>query len=215
MGTLIGISSPQVQLRQNHSMLLFLASVSSFSGLLLWSASPFALNNPKDKVQVVLRYLSLFTSLSCGITAIACGSQLQKINPLVKAIETAEKNDFLEQLAVSQYQQQQYWQQRALAPTQLQTLSAPLSDQVQPESADALSESLSDTSQSELPTSTNSEVNGSEHFRSLYKSVSLLKEQGLSDTKLVEEVLGMGGRKFNEGKQMLDVLLQLGQSKGW
>lgn len=215
MGTLIGISSPQVQLRQNRSLLLFLASISSLSGLLLWSASPFALNNPKDKVQVVLRYLSLFTSLSCGVTAIACGNQLQKINPLVKAIETAEKNDFLEQLAVSQYQQQQYWQQKALAPTQLQTLSPPLSDQVQPESADALSESLSTTSTNELPTSTNSEVTGSEHFRSLYKSVSLLKEQGLSDTKLVEEVLGMGGRKFNEGKQMLDALLQLGQSQGW
>lgn len=215
MGTLIGISSPQVQLRQNRSMLLFIASISSLSGLLLWSASPFALNNPKDKVQVVLRYLSLFTSLSCGVTAIACGNQLQKINPLVKAIETAEKNDFLEQLAVSQYQQQQYWQQKALAPTQLQTLSPPLSDQVQPESADALSESLSTTSTNELPTSTNSEVTGSEHFRSLYKSVSLLKEQGLSDTKLVEEVLGMGGRKFNEGKQMLDALLQLGQSQGW
>jgi hypothetical protein len=43
----------------------------------------------------------------------------------------------------------------------------------------------------------------------------LLKEQGLSDTKLVEEVLGMGGRKFNEGKQMLDALLQLGQQEGW
>ncbi len=211
MGTLIGISSPQVQLRQNRSMLLLIASVSSLSGLLLWSASPFVFNNPKDKVQVVLRYLSLFGSLSCGVTAIVCGNQLQKINPLVKAIETAERNDFLEQLAVSQYQQQQHWQQMALAPTQLQPLSAPLSQQVQPES----SEASSTTSTDELPTSQSSEVNGSEHFRSLYKSVSLLKEQGLSDTKLVEEVLGMGGRKFNEGKQMLDTLLQLGREQGW
>ena len=211
MGTLIGISSPQVHIRQNRSMLLLIASVSSLSGLLLWSASPFVFNNPKDKVQVVLRYLSLFGSLSCGVSAIVCGNQLHKINPLVKAIETAERNDFLEQLAVSQYQQQQHWQQMALAPTQLQ----PLSQQVQPESSEASSEASSTTSTNELPTSTNSEVNGSEHFRSLYKSVSLLKEQGLSDTKLVEEVLGMGGRKFNEGKQMLDALLQLGQQQGW
>jgi hypothetical protein len=192
-------------------MLLLIASVSSLSGLLLWSASPFVFNNPKDKVQVVLRYLSLFGSLSCGVSAIVCGNQLHKINPLVKAIETAERNDFLEQLAVSQYQQQQHWQQMALAPTQLQ----PLSQQVQPESSEASSETSSTTSTNELPTSQNSEVNGSEHFRSLYKSVSLLKEQGLSDTKLVEEVLGMGGRKFNEGKQMLDALLQLGQQQGW
>jgi hypothetical protein len=207
MGTLIGISSPQVQLRQNRSMLLLIASISSISGLLLWSASPFALNNPKDKVQVVLRYLSLFTSLSCGVTAIVCGNQLQKINPLVKAIETAEKNDFLEQLAVSQYQQQQQWQQMALAPTQLQ----PVSMAVQPESSDQGSA----TSVDALPTSQNSKVTGSEHFRSLWKSVSLLKEQGISDTKIIEEVLGMSGRKFTEGKQMLEALLQLGQSEGW
>lgn len=207
MGTLIGISSPQVQLRQNRSMLLAIATASSISGLLIWSASPFALNNPKDKVQVVLRYLSLFGSLGCGVTAIVCGQQLQKINPLIKALDIAEKNDFLEQLAVSQFQQQQQWQRLALEPTQLQ----PISPALQPES-DA---PLSDTSASPLPTSQTSEVNESERFRSLWKSVSLLKEQGLSDTKIIEEVLGMSGRKFNEGKQMLDALLQLGQSEGW
>jgi hypothetical protein len=188
-------------------MLLLIATASSISGLLLWSASPFALSNPKDKVQVVLRYLSLFGSLSCGVTAIACGSQLQKINPLVKAIETAERNDFLEQLAVSQFQQQQQWHQMALAPTQLQ----PVDVAVQPQGSDQSSTTSADS----LPTSQNSEVNGSEHFRSLWKSVSLLKEQGLSDTKIIEEVLGMSGRKFNEGKQMLDALLQLGEQERW
>lgn len=207
MGTLIGISSPQVQLRQNRSMLLLIATASSITGLLLWSASPFALNNPKDKVQVVLRYLSLFGSLSCGVTAIVCGNQLQRISPLVKAIETAERNDFLEQLAVSQYQQQQQWQQMALAPTQLQQF--PVAVQAEPV------DQGSTTSADPLPTSQNSEVTGSEHFRSLWKSVSLLKEQGISDTKIIEEVLGMSGRKFNEGKQMLDVLLQLGEQQGW
>jgi hypothetical protein len=193
-------------------MLLLIATASSISGLLLWSASPFALSNPKDKVQVVLRYLSLFGSLSCGVTAIVCGNQLQKINPLVKAIETAERNDFLEQLAVSQFQQQQQWHQMALAPTKLQTVPSQHSEAVKPES-DA---PLSTTSADSLPlTSQNSEVNGSEHFRSLWKSVSLLKDQGVSDTKIIEEVLGMSGRKFSEGKQMLDALLQLGEQEGW
>jgi len=207
MGTLIGISSPQVQLRQNRSMLLMIATASSISGLLLWSASPFALNNPKDKVQVVLRYLSLFGSLGCGVTAIVCGNQLQKINPLVKAIETAERNDFLEQLAVSQFQQQQQWYQMALAPTQRQPIDVAVQPQDSPQG--------STTSADPLPTSQNAEVTGSEHFRSLWKSVSLLKEQGISDTKIIEEVLGMSGRKFSEGKQMLDALLQLGQSEEW
>jgi hypothetical protein len=210
MGTLINISSPQQQLRQNRSMLLLIASVSSLLGLLLWSASPFIFSNPKDKVAVCLRYFSLLSTLGCGVAAVVSGRQLEQISPLIKAIDTAERNDFLEQLAVSQYRQQQHWQQMAIAPTQLQPLSQQV-QQARPES----SEASSTTSTDELPTSQNSEVNGSEHFRSLYKSVSLLKEQGLSDTKLVEEVLGMGGRKFNEGKQMLDALLQLGKQQGW
>ena len=211
MGTLIGISSPHVQIRQNHSMLLLIASVSSLSGLLLWSASPFVFNNPKDKVQVVLRYLSLFGALGCGVAAVVSGRQLDRINPLLKAIDIAERNDFLEQLAVSQYRQQQQWQQMALAPTQLQPLSDPHSTHIQPESP----ESLSTTDDTQLPTSQPSEVSSSEQFRSLWKSVSLLKEQGISDTKIIEDVLGMSGRKFGEGKQMLDALLQLGQQQEW
>jgi hypothetical protein len=186
-------------------MLLLIATASSISGLLLWSASPFALSNPKDKVQVVLRYLSLFGSLSCGVTAIVCGNQLQKINPLVKAIETAERNDFLEQLAVSQYQQQQHWQQQALAPTTRPPIQV---NQVVDSSPDS-------TDDTQLPTSQSPEVNGSEHFRSLYKSVSLLKVQGVSDTEIIESVLGLGGRRFNEGKQALESLIQLGQQQGW
>ncbi len=211
MGTLINISSPQQQLRQNHSLLLLTGGVSTIAGLFIWSASPFVFSNPKDRVGVCLRYLSLLTTLGCGVGAVVSGRQLERISPLIKSMDTAEREDFLTALATSQFVQQQHWQQQALAPTQLQPLSTPHSDQVQPESDSP----LSTTSTESLPTSQSSEVTGSEHFRSLWKSVSLLKEQGLSDTKIIEDVLGMSGRKFNEGKQMLDVLLQLGQSQGW
>jgi len=145
------------------------------------------------------------------VAAVVSGRQLDKISPLIKAIDTAERDDFLTALATSQFVQQQQWQQQALAPTQLQPLSDPHSTHIQPES----SHPLSATSTDELSTSQNSEVSSSEHFRSLWKSVSLLKEQGISDTKIIEDVLGMSGRKFNEGKQMLDTLLQLGQQQGW
>ncbi len=217
MGTLINISSPQQQLRQNRSLLLLTGGVSTIAGLFLWSATPFIFSNPKDKVGVCLRYLSLLSTLGCGVAAVVSGRQLDKISPLIKAIDTAERDDFLTALATSQFVQQQHWQQMALAPTTKppiqinQVDSTPHSDQVQPESDSP----LSTTSTESLPTSQSSEVTGSEHFRSLWKSVSLLKEQGLSDTKIIEDVLGMSGRKFNEGKQMLDTLLQLGQKQGW
>lgn len=203
---MIKISSPQNQLRQNRTLLLLTGGVSTVAGLFLWSATPFVFNNPKDKVDVYLRYLSLFGSLSLGIAAVASGKQLERIAPLIKAIETAERNDFYDQLASSQYLQSQMWQREAM--TALQPPISPQSSAVYSESSDTLSDSLSDTSQ-------NSEVNESQHFQGLYKSVSLLKEQGVSDTKIIEEVLGMGGRKFNEGKQMLEVLLQLGADQGW
>jgi hypothetical protein len=239
MGTLIGISSPQVQLRQNRSMLLLIASVSSLSGLLLWSASPFVFNNPKDKVQVVLRYLSLFGSLSCGVTAIVCGNQLQKINPLVKAIETAERNDFLEQLAVSQYQQQQQWQQMALAPTTKppiqinQVDSTPHSTHIQPSNTGnsgneavtsvtkADSVNVSQDKQFNSVTDAgngNGNANvtdGTEAYKPLYLAVTQMKEMGVSDSKIIKEVLGHEGRNFKQGQEMLEALLSLGQQHGW
>lgn len=209
MGSLIDISSPQQQLRQNRTLLLITGGFSTIAGLFLWSSTPFIFNNPKDKVGVCLRYLSLFGSLSLGIAAVASGHQLQRISPLIKAIETAEKNDFLDQLASSQYVQQMQWQQEAM--TALQPPSSAQSSEVQPEISDQSSTTYSD----QLTTSKNSEVTTQQDFHSLYKSVSLLKEQGISDTRIIEEVLGMGGRKFNEGKQMLDALIQLGQTQNW
>ncbi|MGB3206456.1 MAG: hypothetical protein WBB28_15830 [Crinalium sp.] len=213
MGSLIDISSPQAQLRQNRTLLLLTGGFSTIAGLFLWSLTPFIFNNPKDKVGVCLRYLSLFGSLGCGVAAVASGHQLQRISPLIKAIETAEKNDFLDQLASSQYVQQSQWQQMAM--TALQPPSSPQSSEVQHQSSDAQVQDSSSTYSDELTTSTSSEVTTQQDFHSLYKSVSLLKEQGISDTKIIEEVLGMGGRKFSEGKQMLDALLQLGESQQW
>ena len=210
MVRLINISSPQQQLRENRNLLLTIGGISSVAGLLVWSSSPFIFSSTKDKINIFCRYLSLAASLGCGITTLVCGHRLSRIDPLIQAINQAEKQDFLTQLAASQYQQEQQWNQMAIAPTQLQPLS-----NIQPQHSEPITDSHSTTSTDSLPTSQNSEVTGSEHFRSLYKSVSLLKEQGLSDTKLVEEVLGMGGRKFNEGKQMLDALIQLGEKENW
>lgn len=212
MDRLINISSPQNQLRQNRTLLLLVGGCSTIAGLFFWSLPPFVFNNPTNKVNVILRYLALFGGLSCGISAVVSGKQLERITPLVKAVEQAEKADFFDQLASSQYLQSQMWQREAMTALQSgSTVSQRQPEQVDPEPVDR----GSTTSADQLTTSQNAEVTESQHFQSLYKSVSLLKEQGLSDTKIIEEVLGMGGRRFTEGKQMLDTLLTLGQSQGW
>ena len=202
MDKLIGISKPQDQLRQNRNLLLIIGGVSSVGGLLIWSSSPFIWSSTKNHTNILLRYFALLTGLTTGITSVVCGHQLQKVNPLIKAIETAERDDFLTQLAASQYRQEQQWNtmavESAIAPGTAETKLA-----------------VSDTSQNELPTSQSSEPLEVEHFRSLYKSVSLLKQQQVSDTQIIETVFASGGRKFDQGKQMLETLLQLGQQQGW
>lgn len=202
---MIGISSPQNHLRQNRSLLLVIGGLSSLLGLFLWSAPPFIWSNPKDKLGVCLRYLSLFGALGCGVSAIVAGKQLERITPLLKAIETAEKNDFLDQLASSQFLQQQQWHQ--IAATQLQAF--------QQNNSEPVSQPVAEANTDELTTSPSAEVLPIENFRSLYKSVSALKQQGVSDTQIIEEILGMGGRRFNDGKKALETLLQLGQQQQW
>ena len=210
MDRLISINSPQNQLRQNHSLLLLIGSISSVAGLLIWSASPFIWSSPKDKINIFWRYLSLITTLGCGVTSVICGHQINRINPLIQAINQAEKNDFLTQLAASQYQQEQQWNQLALSPTSRPPIQVP---QVADSTPDSTPDSrLTDSTSS---TSRSSEVLEVEGYRSLYMAVSNLKTLGVSDTEIIESVLGLGGRRFKQGQQALESLIQLGQQEGW
>lgn len=209
---MIKISSPEQQLRQNRAMLLLIGGISSLGGLLIWSAPPFAINNPKNPVHVSLRYIALVSGLVCGVSAVACGHQLQKIAPLIEAMDAAEKRDFLTQLAVACHVQET--QHKAAA---MQTLSpaseTPLASHPEPESVNADAD-LQPASELPLTTSTpgSPDVEG---FRPLWKSVSLAKAQGATDTQIIEDVLEMKGRKFNQGKAALQALLQLGKEQGW
>jgi hypothetical protein len=218
VGTLINISSPQQQLRQNRSLLLLTGGVSTIAGLFLWSATPFIFSNPKDKVGVCLRYLSLLSTLGCGVAAVVSGRQLERISPLIKAIDTAERDDFLTALATSQFVQQQHWQQQALAPTQLQPLSAPLSlgnasgnttgNNPGNGAIEPVTDSVTDSVTNPLTTVT-------EAYKPMYLSIIALQQQGTSDSKIIKEVLGQSGRNFEKGKEMLEALLQLGKQQGW
>ncbi len=206
---MIKISSPEQQLRQNRNLLLLICGICSIVGLFGWSATPFLLASPKGKFQITLRYLSLLGTLGCGIATVVSGNQLERIKPLLKAVDKAEQTDFITQLASSQYQQELYWQQQAS-----QSLF---------QSTSELTPQLPEMGSDELPSVpgiTDSESYGSnaetaDSFKPLFHAVTLLQQSGISDTKIIETVLEKRGRSFGEGKAILTELLQLGKEQGW
>jgi hypothetical protein len=196
-------------LRQNHTLLLLVGGVSSVAGLFLWSAPPFIWSSPKDKVGVCLRYLSLFGSLSCGVAAVVSGRQLQRISPLIKAVETAERADFLDQLASSQYVQQSQWQQMAV--TALQPPVAVGNSF----SGNGCNDELPSGNEVVTDSVTEPVTDATEAYKPTYLAIVTLRQQGVSESKIIKEVLGQEGRNYERGKQMLEALLQLGKSQGW
>jgi hypothetical protein len=217
MGSLISISSPQNQLKQNRSLLLFMGGVSTVAGVFMWSATPFALSDRSDRVQVCLRYLALTSSLVCGVSACVAGQHLQRITPLLKAVETAEQNDFLTQLASSQYVQQQQWHQVASSELQaFQPGNRAVTSVTQPD----LVKQPSDERFNSVTESGNGNGNASnqpsmEGYKPLFLAVTQLKQAGVSDSKIIKDVLKQEGRNFETGKQMLETLLELGLQQEW
>lgn len=218
---MIKISNPQEQLRSNRNLLALVGGSSTVIGLLIWSSSPFLFPNQKDKVNISLRYLSLFVSTCCGISAIATGHQLQRITPLLKAVEQAEKADFISQLATSQWVQEQRYQSEAVTALQ-PSLQQPVithngnssngyNDAV-PRDNEVSNELPNEVITAERPSERASEM---EDYKPIYSSIIALKEQGMSDSDIIKDVLKLGGANYQAGKQTLTTLLQLGQSQGW
>ena len=225
---MIKISSPQDQLRTNRNLLALVGGFSTVIGLLLWSSSPFLFPNPKDKFSVSLRYLSLFITSCCGITAVATGHQLQRITPLIKAVEQAEKADFISQLATSQWVQEQRYQSEAvtaLQPSLQQPVTLQQSDSYNGYNDDTArnnevsNEAVTDSVTIATPSVTDAVTPATdeemEGYRPTYLAVTALQQQGISDSDIIKDVLKQGGTNYKKGKEMLDALLQLGQSKGW
>jgi len=226
---MIKISSPEQQLRQNRAMLLLIGGVSSLGGLLIWSAPPFALNDSKNPVHVSLRYIALVSGLVCGVSAVACGHQLEKISPLIEAIDAAEKRDFLTQLAVACHVQETQHRSAAmqsLSPTASESGNAgngtgnkPVTDHPEPLPAVTKSESYqgvtAESAESESPESPESDPALAASFKPYYLAVLSARAMGESDSKIIKEILGQEGRNFEKGKQMLANLLVLGQQQNW
>lgn len=223
--TMIKISLPQNQLRSNRNLLVLVGGTSTIIGLLVWSSSPFLFPNPKDKVSISLRYLSLFLSSCCGITAVVTGSQLHRLKPLLKALDESEKSVFRTELAASQFFQEQCYQREAVAALQssLQppvTLQHPNSyngyNDAVPMDNEVSNEAVTDSITTATPSAvTPATDEGIEGYRPTYLAVTALQQQGISDSEIIKDTLKMGGVNYQKGKQMLEALIQLGQSQGW
>jgi hypothetical protein len=61
----------------------------------------------------------------------------------------------------------------------------------------------------------NGNASVTEAYKPLYLAVTQMKEMGVSDSKIIKEVLGHEGRNFKQGQEMLEALLSLGQQHGW
>jgi signal transduction histidine kinase len=226
---MIKISTPQDQLRSNRNLLALVGGSSTIIGLLVWSSSPFLFPNPKDRVEISLRYISLFITSCCGVTAVVTGYQLQRITPLIKAIETAEKNDFISQLATSQWIQEQHYQREAvtaLQPSSQPAVTMPVTSSNENSYNDRNDANSRDNEVTQKPV-TDSLTNvtegvttavtdeGMEGYRPMYLAVTALQQQGISDSDIIKDTLKMGGTNYAKGKAMLEALLQLGQSQDW
>ena len=222
---MIKISSPENQLRSNRNLLALVGGSSTVIGLLLWSSSPFLFPNPKDRVNISLRYLSLFISTCCGVTAVATGHQLQRITPLLKAVEQAEKADFISQLATSQWVQEQRYQSEAvtaLQPSSRPPVAMPVTDNsndyndavpMDNEVMDKpVTDSITTATHPATPTATDEGIEG---YRPMYLAVTALQQQGVADSDIIKDTLKQGGANYQKGKQMLDTLITLGQSQRW
>ncbi len=121
----------------------------------------------------------------------------------------AERNDFLTQLASSQYQQELYWQQQASQLPFQPTSQLP--DQLTEMGSDQVP-SVSGVSN---PGSNGSNTETGDSFKPLFQAVTLLQQAGVADTQIIETVLGKRGRAYGEGKAILSELIELGKQQGW
>ena len=157
-------------------------------GFFIWSIVPFVATE-KDKLSHQLfRYSSLILSLSCGSLGLFCGVKLEKDNNLHQATLKSQNNVRFHGLATEQYLEEQRLE--LLAKYQLQEFQQTLYP-ITPET-------LINQEVTELQLPENELVD-----HNLVTSVTHAINNGLSDSKIIKEILGMKGRNYKEGKALL------------
>lgn len=176
-----------------------IALLSSGIGLVSISPSLFR-DSPK------VRAICLFYGLFCGVGLLVCGTQLEISDKILQRIKQVEDEIALSQFAAEQYAQQQYYEQMAeQANGELPPASAPYFPATSAPTSEALtvgSQGVQDFGSGSGSGSGSkvAEVGGAIVTLTAIKSAYA---QGKSDTWIIEEILGMKGRSFEKGKELL------------
>lgn len=172
------------QIKFNRALLHSGAIAGAALGLLFWSVSPFVAPK-RSALHIAFRYGSLSLSLFSGAAVLFCGVKLEKNKLLYRAVETAERDDFIHQIAARQFTQQSQWDRLAAVEAEQipQVLGAPTAEGT-----------------TDLPATgtTTEQLDGGK-----LEEVLEATEAGKSDTYIIENILGMKGRRYKEGKATL------------
>ena len=180
--------------------------VLSASSVMLWLAPLTALDKKLD-IHKALQGLSLTAAIACAVTAGNIAREQAEQNQIEEIKTRAITADVVDEIATSAYISQQQRQQEAEA-----ILANPVEDV---EEARQVLEAIysAESEETEVTTiATTSEPTALE--KSLYAEICKSQEVGKSSTWIIENILKMKGRKFAEGKEKLQILLNKFDGEG-
>jgi len=191
----IELSSGKDQILANRKMLNAIAVVAFITSLFLWSVAPFVAtsNGNRDKF---VRYFSLICAILGGDILLACGRKLERNQPLYKALEKAQENVFIHQVATSQYTYEQEITKSAEPSSQVAVPRFP-----PPENFSGV-ENPENQRESDFSGSGNSEENFPDQLD--LEKISAAVKAGEPDSFIITDLLGMRGRRYQEGKELLE-----------
>ena len=178
----------------------------SVSSVVLWLA-PLSALDKKLEIHKALQGLSLGAAIACAVTAGNIARELSEQGEIELIKKRAITADVVDEISTSAYVSQQQRQQEAEA-----ILTSPVEDVE--EARQALEAIYSnDSEETEVTTlATTNEPTALD--KSLYAEICKSREVGKSSTWIIENILKMKGRKFAEGKEKLQTLLNKFDGEG-
>lgn len=110
--TLIQLDNGIDSIKSARSLCHLLSIGSIIIGGLVWSLPPF-LATGKNTIIITTRYFSLLGTAAAGSICLVSASYLKRTEAIIRANTKASENLIINQLASSQFAQQQYFQQLA------------------------------------------------------------------------------------------------------
>jgi hypothetical protein len=150
----------------------------------MWSVVPFL---TQDKP---VRYAALLYAILSGSITTYSSVELIKNKRIYAALDKSEVDDFLHQLAVQQYTQQQNHTQQGVTDPELR--NAPSYNELQDSGY-----SSGNSEHTELPDP------------ELVTDVEDALADELTDSQIIKNILGFKGRNYQQGKDLLDAIKKL------